>query len=147
MLNTFVKHSFNNKLKKLLGRGAGSGRGKTSGRGDKGQKSRSGCAIKSFEGGQTPLFRRIPKRGQKKRNNISEQIMNFHDIFFSICKGNIKHYLKLIDINQIFALNRKNKIKLLGNYSHKIQLNIETNIINKKNLNRFCSNGSIITIF
>lgn len=144
MLNTFLKHSFNNKLKKLLGRGAGTGRGKTSGRGDKGQKSRSGCSIKSFEGGQTPFFRRIPKRGQKKRNNISQQIMNFNDL---ISKRNIKHYLKLIDINQIFSLNRKNKTKLLGNYSHKIQLNIEINIINKKNLNRLCSNGSIITIF
>ena len=46
-----------------VGRGIGSGKGKTSGRGVKGQKSRSGVAIKSFEGGQMPLFRRLPKRG------------------------------------------------------------------------------------
>ena len=52
------------KIKKMrVGRGIGSGKGKTSGRGMKGQKSRSGVAIKSFEGGQMPLFRRLPKRG------------------------------------------------------------------------------------
>ena len=58
--------------KKKLGRGIGSGKGKTSGRGVKGQKSRSGVAIKSFEGGQMPLYRRLPKRGfnpiKKKKN-------------------------------------------------------------------------------
>ena len=58
-LSTFTK----NKSKKRLGRGIGSGKGKTSGRGHKGQKSRSGVAIKSFEGGQMPLYRRLPKRG------------------------------------------------------------------------------------
>ena len=54
--------------KKRLGRGIGSGKGKTSGRGHKGQKSRSGVAIKSFEGGQMPLYRRLPKRGFKSIN-------------------------------------------------------------------------------
>ena len=60
MLNTLKKI----KEKKIrVGRGIGSGKGKTSGRGVKGQKSRSGVAIKSFEGGQMPLYRRLPKRG------------------------------------------------------------------------------------
>ena len=61
-------NTFNNKIKKnkkRLGRGIGSSKGKTSGRGHKGQKSRSGVAIKSFEGGQMPLYRRLPKRGFK----------------------------------------------------------------------------------
>ena len=61
-LNNLVK---NNKKKIRVGRGIGSGRGKTSSRGHKGQKSRSGVAIKSFEGGQMPLYRRLPKRGIK----------------------------------------------------------------------------------
>mgnify|MGYP001202194217 CR=1 FL=1 len=52
-----------NRLKIRVGRGIGSGKGKTCGRGVKGQKSRSGVAIKSFEGGQMPLYRRLPKRG------------------------------------------------------------------------------------
>ena len=60
------------KKKKRLGRGIGSTKGKTCGRGHKGQKSRSGVAIKSFEGGQMPLYRRLPKRGFKnfRRKNI-----------------------------------------------------------------------------
>ena len=62
-LNTLK--SKNQKSKKKLGRGIGSSKGKTSGRGHKGQKSRSGVAIKSFEGGQMPLYRRLPKRGFK----------------------------------------------------------------------------------
>ena len=63
-LNTFTSRNF--KKKKRLGRGIGSTKGKTSGRGHKGQKSRSGVAIKSFEGGQMPLYRRLPKRGFRK---------------------------------------------------------------------------------
>ena len=63
------------KIKKIrVGRGIGSGKGKTSGRGLKGQKSRSGVAIKSFEGGQMPLYRRLPKRGFNsiKKNKIAK---------------------------------------------------------------------------
>ena len=69
-LNNLIK---NNKKKIRVGRGIGSGKGKTSSRGHKGQKSRSGVAIKSFEGGQMPLYRRLPKRGFKslKRKNIA----------------------------------------------------------------------------
>ena len=69
-----------NKKKIRLGRGIGSGRGKTSSRGHKGQKSRSGVAIKSFEGGQMPLYRRLPKRGFKslRVNNIA--ILNLSKI-------------------------------------------------------------------
>ena len=57
--------SDNNKSKKRIGRGIGSGTGKTSGKGHKGQKARSGVAIKGFEGGQMPIHRRLPKRGFK----------------------------------------------------------------------------------
>ena len=69
-----------NKTKIRVGRGIGSGKGKTSGRGVKGQKSRSGVAIKSFEGGQMPLYRRLPKRGFNplKRDNIA--ILNLEKI-------------------------------------------------------------------
>ena len=74
-----------NKTKLRVGRGIGSGKGKTSGRGVKGQKSRSGVAIKSFEGGQMPLYRRLPKRGFKTLFNDTTAIINleslqkFHD--------------------------------------------------------------------
>jgi large subunit ribosomal protein L15 len=76
-LNTLVK---TNHPKIRVGRGIGSGKGKTSGRGVKGQKSRSGVAIKSFEGGQMPLFRRLPKRGFKRIHKRSIAIMNLKDL-------------------------------------------------------------------
>ena len=69
------------KIKKMrVGRGIGSGKGKTSGRGVKGQKSRSGVAIKSFEGGQMPLYRRLPKRGFKSVNKVKVAILNLSNI-------------------------------------------------------------------
>ena len=76
-LNNLTK---NNKKKIRVGRGIGSGRGKTSSRGHKGQKSRSGVAIKSFEGGQMPLYRRLPKRGFKKLKKHHVAILNLSRI-------------------------------------------------------------------
>ena len=76
-LNSLVK---NNKKKIRVGRGIGSGKGKTSARGHKGQKSRSGVAIKSFEGGQMPLYRRLPKRGFKTLNKNVTAILNLSKI-------------------------------------------------------------------
>ena len=71
----------NHKSKKIrVGRGIGSGKGKTSGRGVKGQKSRSGVAIKSFEGGQMPLYRRLPKRGFNPVNKNDIAVINLGDI-------------------------------------------------------------------
>ena len=78
-----------NKSKIRVGRGIGSGKGKTSGRGVKGQKSRSGVAIKSFEGGQMPLYRRLPKRGFNSLNKTIIAILNLEKIQFYIDKKNI----------------------------------------------------------
>ena len=76
-LNTLNNH----KSKKIrVGRGIGSGKGKTSGRGVKGQKSRSGVAIKSFEGGQMPLYRRLPKRGFNSVNIDNVAVINLGDL-------------------------------------------------------------------
>jgi large subunit ribosomal protein L15 len=100
-----------NKSKLRVGRGIGSGKGKTSGRGVKGQKSRSGVAIKSFEGGQMPLYRRLPKRGFNPINKKTIAILNLDKIQSYIDKKNIKttdtlnsnllKKLKLIDQNSI----------------------------------------------
>ena len=76
-LNNLIKI---NKKKIRVGRGIGSGKGKTSSRGHKGQKSRSGVAIKSFEGGQMPLYRRLPKRGFKSLNRNNTAILNLSKI-------------------------------------------------------------------
>ena len=78
---TILNNSNQIKTKKIrIGRGIGSGKGKTSSRGHKGQKSRSGVSIKSFEGGQMPLYRRLPKRGFKSQKNKDTAIINLSDI-------------------------------------------------------------------
>ena len=114
-----------NKSKLRVGRGIGSGKGKTSGRGVKGQKSRSGVAIKSFEGGQMPLYRRLPKRGFNPINKKTIAILNLDKIQSYIDKKNIKttdtlnsnllKKLKLIDQNSI-------KLKILGSGAIKLSL-------------------------
>tara|TARA_B100001063_G_scaffold214537_1_gene214865 strand:+ start:129 stop:581 length:453 start_codon:yes stop_codon:yes gene_type:complete len=123
-----------NKSKIRVGRGIGSGKGKTSGRGVKGQKSRSGVAIKSFEGGQMPLYRRLPKRGFNPivRQNIA--ILNLQKIQSFIDKKNIKSSdtinsdllkkLKLINKNSI-------KLKILGSGDIKSKINIEADLASK----------------
>jgi len=93
-LNSLLK---NNKKKIRVGRGIGSGRGKTSSRGHKGQKSRSGVAIKSFEGGQMPLYRRLPKRGFKTQKKNNTAILNLSKIqnIIDKSKNEIKNSLDL----------------------------------------------------
>ncbi|MFL2895092.1 MAG: 50S ribosomal protein L15, partial [Candidatus Pelagibacter sp.] len=123
-----------NKTKIRVGRGIGSGKGKTSGRGVKGQKSRSGVAIKSFEGGQMPLYRRLPKRGFNPINKTSIAILNLDKIQLYIDKKNIKtsdilnsdllKKLKLINKNSI-------KLKILGSGVIKDKINIEADLASK----------------
>ncbi len=121
------------KAKKIrLGRGIGSGRGKTSGRGHKGQKARSGIAIKSFEGGQMPLYRRLPKRGFNsiKKNNIA--IINLQQLQKFISKGKLNNKI-LINLSELkkkkILKNKINKIKLLGNGDIKDKINLEVDFI------------------
>ena len=123
-----------NKSKIRVGRGIGSGKGKTSGRGVKGQKSRSGVAIKSFEGGQMPLYRRLPKRGFNPIGKIEIAILNLQKIQSFIDKKNIKtndvlnsdllKRLKLINKNSI-------KLKILGTGEIKDKINIEADLASK----------------
>ena len=100
LLNTTGKVT---KTKIRVGRGIGSGKGKTSGRGIKGQKSRSGVAIKSFEGGQMPLYRRLPKRGFNSINKSLIAIMNLEKI---------QSYIDQKKININDTINTKLLIKL-----------------------------------
>ena len=138
------------KIKKMrVGRGIGSGKGKTSGRGVKGQKSRSGVAIKSFEGGQMPLYRRLPKRGFNpiKKNNVA--ILNLEKIQSYIDKKNIKtsdvlnsdllKKLKLINKNSI-------KLKILGSGEIKDKINIEADLASKSAIEKLEKIGGSIQI-
>jgi len=138
------------KTKKIrLGRGIGSGKGKTSGRGHKGQKARSGVAIKSFEGGQMPLYRRLPKRGFNsiKKNNIA--IINLQQLQEFISKGKLNSKI-LINLNELkknkILKNKINKIKLLGNGDIKDKINLEVDFISKSAKEKIEKNGSSIKL-
>ena len=89
-LNEICDNQGATKDRKRLGRGAGSGTGKTSGRGHKGQKSRAGATINGFEGGQMPIYRRLPKRGFKNPFRKQYRIVNVDDIQRAIDAGKIK---------------------------------------------------------
>ena len=138
-----------NKSKIRVGRGIGSGKGKTSGRGVKGQKSRSGVAIKSFEGGQMPLYRRLPKRGFNPINKKTIAILNLDKIQSYIDKKNIKttdtpnsnllKKLKLIDQNSI-------KLKILGSGAIKDKINIEADLASKSAVEKLEKIGGSIQL-
>ena len=138
------------KNKKIrIGRGIGSGKGKTSGRGHKGQKARSGIAIKSFEGGQMPLYRRLPKRGFNsiKKNNIA--ILNLQQLQKYISKGklNSNNLINLSELKKNKILKGKTeKIKLLGNGDIKDKINIEVDFISKSAKEKIEKNGSSIKL-
>ena len=117
-----------------VGRGIGSGKGKTSGRGHKGQKSRSGVAIKSFEGGQMPLYRRLPKRGFNKIGKIKIAKINLEKIQTFIDKKTINSSdtidFKLLKKLKIINKNSQ-KLKILGTGEIKVKINIEADLISK----------------
>ena len=131
------------------GRGIGSGKGKTSGRGHKGQKSRRGVAIKSFEGGQMPLYRRLPKRGFNpiKKNKIAT--LNIQKIQKFIDTKKIKSTEK-IDINLLRKLKLVNKktqkIKLLGSGDLKDKIILEVDFVSKSVKDKLSKNGSTVKI-
>ena len=138
-----------NKPKLRVGRGIGSGKGKTSGRGVKGQKSRSGVAIKSFEGGQMPLYRRLPKRGFNPINKKNIAILNLDKIQSYIDKKSIKtsdivnsellKKLKLINKNSI-------KLKILGTGDIKDKVNIEADLASKSAVTKLEKAGGSIQL-
>ena len=146
-LNNLI--SKNNKSKKRLGRGIGSSKGKTSGRGHKGQKSSSGVAIKSFEGGQMPLYRRLPKRGFRnfKKENIA--LLNLSKIQDIINKKKILPNVKinLINLQKSKIVNNKyKKIKILGSGDIKEKFDIETNFISKSAKSKIEKLGGKVTL-
>ena len=117
------------KIKKIrVGRGIGSGKGKTSGRGVKGQKSRSGVAIKSFEGGQMPLYRRLPKRGFNPINKQKIAIINLNQLqnFVDKKRIDVGQNINLDVLKKTNIINKSYfKFKILGNGTLNSKINIE----------------------
>ena len=145
-LNNLIKI---NKKKIRVGRGIGSGRGKTSSRGHKGQKSRSGVAIKSFEGGQMPLYRRLPKRGFNSINKDKVTILNLEKIQSYIDKKNINPNEVLnSDLLKKLKLINKNskKLKILGTGEVKNKINIEADLASKSAIEKLEKIGGSIRL-
>jgi len=137
------------KRKKRLGRGIGSGKGKTCGRGHKGQKSRSGVAIKSFEGGQMPLYRRLPKRGFKKIKNTKIALINLSRIQEIINKKKISLSTKinLPNLQKSKLINNKyKKLKLLGFGEIKEKFDFEVNFVSKSAKDKIEKSGGKVTL-
>ena len=138
------------KIKKIrVGRGIGSGKGKTSGRGVKGQKSRSGVAIKSFEGGQMPLYRRLPKRGFNplKKSKIAK--LNLHKIqnLIENKKINQDSNIDIESLKKYKIINKSfNKIKVLGSGEVKTKINISVDFISKSAKQKLEKIGSTINL-
>tara|TARA_Y100000590_G_scaffold438813_1_gene562066 strand:- start:225 stop:680 length:456 start_codon:yes stop_codon:yes gene_type:complete len=132
-----------------VGRGVGSGKGKTSGRGLKGQKSRSGVAIKSFEGGQMPLYRRLPKRGFNSINKINVAKINLDKIqsFIDQKKINPKDKINSELLKKLKIINKNcQKLKILGNGEIKIKIDIEADLISKSAMKKLEKVGGLIQI-
>ena len=138
-----------NKKKIRVGRGIGSGKGKTSGRGVKGQKSRSGVSIKSFEGGQMPLYRRLPKRGFNSIEKKSIAILNLDKIQSFIDKKSVKTS-EILNSNLLKKLKlinkRSSKLKILGSGEIKDKINIEADLASKSAVNKLEKIGGSIQI-
>ena len=145
-LNNLAK---NNKKKIRVGRGIGSGRGKTSSRGHKGQKSRSGVAIKSFEGGQMPLYRRLPKRGFKSLQKKVTATLNLSSIqnIIDSKKNAIKGNLDLKILKEKNLVNKKyKKLKILGGGELKGNIEISAHFASKQALVKIEKAGGKINI-
>ena len=143
------KYSRNKKKKKRLGRGIGSSKGKTSGRGHKGQKSRSGVAIKSFEGGQMPLYRRLPKRGFKRIKNKRIALINLSRIQEIINKKKIALNTKinLQNLQKSNLINNKyKKLKLLGSGDIKEKFDFEVDFISESAKEKIEKSGGKVTL-
>ena len=147
---TFLNSLKNHRTKKIrVGRGIGSGKGKTSGRGVKGQKSRSGVAIKSFEGGQMPLYRRLPKRGFNPVNKNNVAVINLGDLQRLIDQKKINPDMKInIDTFKNSKLFRKSigKFKVLSNGDFDSKIEIEADYSSKIAKEKIEKAGGQITV-
>ena len=147
-MNQLKSSLTSNKKRKRVGRGAGSGFGKTAGRGFNGQKSRSGVSIKGFEGGQMPLYRRLPKRGFNNIFSKKIQTINFNQISDIIKKYNLKP--NEIKENYFFEkkiLNKsKGSLKLLNVGELTSAINIEVSFSSKKAIEKVKKLGGSITL-
>ena len=147
-INELKSNKISNKRPKRVGRGAGSGLGKTSGRGVKGQKSRSGVSINGFEGGQMPLYRRLPKRGFNNRSKQKIQQINFNIINNIINKYNIDsdNISEKIIFEKKILNKSKGKLKLLNVGKIDKPINIEVSYASKSAIEKLEKLGGKVNL-
>ena len=148
-LNEIRDNDYARKNRKRVGRGIGSGTGKTSGKGHKGQKSRSGVAIKGFEGGQMPLHRRLPKHGFNNIFRKKYSIINIGNIQNLIESGKINNKVKINAdslLNDGIMSKLKDGIKLLGNGELKSKIDIEVSVASNSAIKAVEALGGNISI-
>tara|TARA_B100000287_G_scaffold291258_1_gene274646 strand:- start:300 stop:785 length:486 start_codon:yes stop_codon:yes gene_type:complete len=148
-LNEIRDNDYARKNRKRVGRGIGSGTGKTSGKGHKGQKSRSGVAIKGFEGGQMPLHRRLPKHGFNNIFRKKYSIINLGNIQNLIESGKINNKVKINAdslLNDGIMSKLKDGIKLLGNGELKSKIDIEVSVASNSAIKAVEALGGNISI-
>ena len=147
-LNQLKSTLTSSKKRKRVGRGAGSGLGKTAGRGMKGQKSRSGVSINGFEGGQMPIYRRLPKRGFNNYFSKKIQSINFNQISGIIKKYDLKYDdIKEKDLYEKKILNKsKGALKLLNVGELSSSINIEVSYASKKAIEKVEKLGGSVKI-
>ena len=148
-LNEICDNQGATKNRKRLGRGAGSGTGKTSGRGHKGQKSRAGATINGFEGGQMPIYRRLPKRGFKNPFRKQYRIVNIDDIQKAVDAGKVKAGAELdAQSLQDFGIVGKGKlgIRVLGRGKIDVAINLNVAGASKTAITAIEKAGGKVTI-
>ena len=148
-INELKTTLMSNKKRKRVGRGSGSGSGKTAGRGVKGQKSRSGVAINGFEGGQNPIYRRLPKRGFKSLAPDNTAIINLSHLqkFHDNKKIDLNSPVDLKSLQNSKIINKKYiKLKILGDGDLKNKVNITANYVSKQALTKIEKVGGTLNI-
>ncbi len=148
-LNEISDNQGATKDRKRVGRGAGSGTGKTSGRGHKGQKSRAGATINGFEGGQMPIYRRLPKRGFKNPFRKQYRIVNIDDIQKAVDTGKVKAGAELdAQSLQDFGIVGKGKlgIRVLGRGKINVAINLNVAGASKTAITAIEKAGGKVTI-
>jgi large subunit ribosomal protein L15 len=148
-LNQLTDNDGARKNRMRVGRGIGSGKGKTCGRGEKGQKSRTGVAIKGFEGGQMPIFRRLPKRGFINIFKIEYQVINIADLQYALDSGKIKAK-SVVDKSLLKAIglinNDRGFVKLLGDGSLSAPVTLHVDKASKSALQSMEAAGAAVVL-
>lgn len=147
-LNDLRDNKGSKRNSKNLGRGIGSGKGKTSGRGGKGQTARSGVAVKFNEGGQMPLFRRLPKRGFTNYTRVEYEVINLGTLQYLVDSGKVKASDKIdAELLKTYGLYRgKNPLKLLADGELKTSLNVVVDKASQKAQEAVKSQGGTVTV-